>query len=202
VGKATAEVNGVSAPIDSTNPKIAPLIKNGRTFIPLRFVLDTIGAETIWMPDNKDITIRYPKPALIAFENNRYSIKYPENWEKTTEDSSTMFASPEGNNINIVYGDADTQTVTFDQETASMIAMLRDTYPDIKIIESTKITLAGLPAHKLVYTATMEKMPLQMLQVWTTKNNISYAIMYGGTVGLYPNYTAVTQQMMDTFQIK
>jgi hypothetical protein len=55
VGKNTALVNGKETYIDSSNPNIMPKIISGRTFIPLRFVAESLGAQVDW--DNKTQTI-------------------------------------------------------------------------------------------------------------------------------------------------
>jgi len=55
VGKNTALVNGKETYIDSFNPNIMPKIINGRTFVPLRFVAESLGAQIDW--DNKTQTI-------------------------------------------------------------------------------------------------------------------------------------------------
>jgi len=60
IGKNTAKVNGVSKPIDSTNPKVVPEIINGRTMLPLRFVTENLGCQIQWDGATQTITISYP----------------------------------------------------------------------------------------------------------------------------------------------
>ncbi|MCW1309795.1 MAG: copper amine oxidase N-terminal domain-containing protein, partial [Candidatus Nanoarchaeia archaeon] len=43
IGKSSALVNGKSVPIDSTNSKVVPIIKDGRTLVPIRFVSESLG---------------------------------------------------------------------------------------------------------------------------------------------------------------
>jgi sugar lactone lactonase YvrE len=62
IGKSSALVNGKSTPIDSTNPKVVPLILNSRTMLPLRFIAESLGADVQWEESTKTITITYPKP--------------------------------------------------------------------------------------------------------------------------------------------
>jgi hypothetical protein len=62
IGKSSALVNGKSTPIDSTNPKVVPLILNSRTMLPLRFIAETLGADVQWEESTKTITITYPNP--------------------------------------------------------------------------------------------------------------------------------------------
>jgi photosystem II stability/assembly factor-like uncharacterized protein len=60
LGKSTALFNGTSTPID-TDPKVLPVIINGRTMLPLRFVVESLGAEVSYDQATKTITITYTK---------------------------------------------------------------------------------------------------------------------------------------------
>jgi len=51
--------NGNTVPIDKDNPKIVPFIKDGRTMLPLRFILENFGAEVFWDGKQRKITINY-----------------------------------------------------------------------------------------------------------------------------------------------
>ncbi|MEF3244405.1 MAG: copper amine oxidase N-terminal domain-containing protein, partial [Caldisericaceae bacterium] len=59
IGNPLASVNGNPVPIDKDNPKIVPFIKDGRTMVPLRFILENFGAEVNWDGKLKKITIVY-----------------------------------------------------------------------------------------------------------------------------------------------
>ncbi len=61
IGKNIARVNGVDTPIDPDNPKVVPIIINGRTMLPVRFVAENLGCKVDWDPDTKTVTITYPK---------------------------------------------------------------------------------------------------------------------------------------------
>jgi len=62
IDKPQARVNGNLVWIDPSNHKVAPLIKNGRTMIPLRFVVETLGAKLDWDGSLRKIVITYPAP--------------------------------------------------------------------------------------------------------------------------------------------
>jgi len=57
-----AKVDGKETWIDSDNHNVKPVIQNGRTMLPLRFVAESLGAKVDWDTDTKTITITYPKP--------------------------------------------------------------------------------------------------------------------------------------------
>ncbi len=60
IGKNIAKVNGVNKPIDPDNSKVVPMIINGRTMLPIRFVAENIGCDVKWDGVTKTVTITYP----------------------------------------------------------------------------------------------------------------------------------------------
>ena len=62
IGQPEAIVNGAPAPIDPDNPKVVPRIINDRTFLPLRFVAENLGADVQWRADTQTVLITWPKP--------------------------------------------------------------------------------------------------------------------------------------------
>lgn len=61
INKNYACVNGNEVQIDSSNAKVAPIIRNDRTMLPIRFVAEFIGAYVGWNGTEKSILIVYPK---------------------------------------------------------------------------------------------------------------------------------------------
>lgn len=59
IGKSQANLNGKSVPIDSSNPKVVPIIINGRTMLPLRFVAESLGFQVDWEPTTQTIVLTY-----------------------------------------------------------------------------------------------------------------------------------------------
>lgn len=62
IGKNFAKVNGASIPIDPNNPKVVPMIIQGRTMLPVRFVAENLGCKVDWNSQTKTIVITYPSP--------------------------------------------------------------------------------------------------------------------------------------------
>lgn len=52
LGKTVAKVNENLTPLD-----VAPKLVNGRTFVPLRFISEALGAKVIWEPKTDSILI-------------------------------------------------------------------------------------------------------------------------------------------------
>ncbi|MGB9749849.1 MAG: copper amine oxidase N-terminal domain-containing protein, partial [Caldisericia bacterium] len=60
IGKNIAKVNGIITSIDLSNPKVVPMIIQGRTMLPIRFVAENLGCKVEWDANTKVITIIYP----------------------------------------------------------------------------------------------------------------------------------------------
>ena len=59
IDKPTALVNGIKTPIDPKNGKVAPIIINNRTYLPLRFIVEHLGCTVDWNPSTRTITVYY-----------------------------------------------------------------------------------------------------------------------------------------------
>jgi hypothetical protein len=60
IGKATALVNGKTVRIDPQDAKVVPVIQNGRTMLPLRFVGESLGASVSWNGVTGKVTLTFP----------------------------------------------------------------------------------------------------------------------------------------------
>ena len=59
IGGNVAYVNGKAVAIDATNPAVVPVITNGRTMLPLRFVAESLGIDVEYDATSKMITLTY-----------------------------------------------------------------------------------------------------------------------------------------------
>jgi hypothetical protein len=76
IGKSEALLNGETVPIDSNNPQVVPLIRQGRTLVPLRFLSEVFGAQVAWNPDLKTIHLENEaKKISIWLQVNNYEAK-------------------------------------------------------------------------------------------------------------------------------
>ena len=55
----TAVVNGIKMQIDPDNSKVTPIIINGRTYLPLRFIVEHLDGVVDWDNDTRTVTIYY-----------------------------------------------------------------------------------------------------------------------------------------------
>jgi hypothetical protein len=58
IGQGSANVNGVTTPIDPNNPGVTPeIVPPGRTMLPLRFITESLGCQVAWDPASQSVTI-------------------------------------------------------------------------------------------------------------------------------------------------
>ena len=51
-----ASINGEPYTMD-----VEPIIREGRLFVPIRFIAEGLGAEVNWLPEERKVVIIYPR---------------------------------------------------------------------------------------------------------------------------------------------
>lgn len=69
INKPQAKVNNEIKWIDENNHSVMPLIINGRTMLPIRFVAENIGCKVEWINKDKMIIITYNKKFILNYKN-------------------------------------------------------------------------------------------------------------------------------------
>jgi len=59
IGKPEARVDGITVQIDAANPAVTPIIQASRTYLPFRFVGESLGSEVGWDPATRAVTLTY-----------------------------------------------------------------------------------------------------------------------------------------------
>ncbi len=147
----------------------------------------------------------------LTYENSAYGvrIKYPQGWTKQEGGTGTVvqFFSPKESNstsqeaLTIIVQDLSAQSLTLDAFTQRITSQLKQTITDFNLIESGASTLAGSPAHKVVYTGIQGQRNPKVLRVWTIVNSKGYIIMYAADLSKYSEFLGIIQQMIDSFSI-
>lgn len=61
--------------IDTTNPKVMPQVKEGRTLVPLRFIAENLGAKVEFNAPKREVTISYDgRIAKVIIDQKKYTI--------------------------------------------------------------------------------------------------------------------------------
>jgi hypothetical protein len=145
-------------------------------------------------------------PTTTTYTSTKgYSIAYPSDWGKPEQQSNgslVIFLTPTNNqteNLNVqVVNRTGATLATVTEELKSSI----QGYDNLKQIEATNTTLAGLPAYKIIYTATVDGDQLKLVQIVTAKDGKAYVITYKGAPTNYETHLSAAQKMIDSFQIK
>jgi hypothetical protein len=53
-------VNGIEKAIDENDDSLSPLIKNNRTYLPLRFIAENLGFKVEWNSKKQQIDLFFP----------------------------------------------------------------------------------------------------------------------------------------------
>ncbi len=135
-----------------------------------------------------------------------YSIAYTSDWGNPDEQMNgalVLFLTPTNNktenlNVQVANLSASDSLATLTEDGISSA----QSFDNFAQIEATNTTLGGLPAYKIVYTATIDGNPLKVLQTWTVKDGKAYIITYKGASTNYDANLSAAQKMIDSFQIK
>ena len=138
-------------------------------------------------------------------------IKYPVEWEKVELDqpeASVAFVSPDENDLdvlqeNLIFGfDKLQQIMTLDEYIKRELDIMSARKGDFTLIESQPTSLAGNPAHKIVWTSAEEiGYTIKTMQLVMIKENKAYIITFAGDSKKYDSYLPIVQQMIDSFEI-
>jgi hypothetical protein len=160
--------------------------------------VDTAGNQTMASNVTSDLT-PYSNPNL------GFTLEYPSNW---TKQESLVFVSPPGG-----IGNQAPELITIDTEVLPTLDFSLDTYTnlslrqaqeslqDFKLLNSSSTTLAGLPAHMIVFSFTeSQNTTLQNLATWTIKDGMVYKVTYIATPEEFHSSLPVLQSVLDTFR--
>ena len=144
---------------------------------------------------------------FLTYENFDYGIKigYPSDWEqKVTDDLIIAFVSHKTGasdavqeNLGLTMNDLTGLGLTLPKYNEIVMEQLRQTFPDIKFIESGSTVLSNNPAYKVVFTASN----LKFMQVWTIKHDLAYIWSFVSTESELSDYLSTIQKMLDSFEI-
>ncbi|MGZ7188651.1 MAG: PsbP-related protein [Halobacteriota archaeon] len=149
-----------------------------------------------------------PSPsATNTFDSAKgFTINYPPDWTKDEPKSgviAVLFRIPTNNateNLNVQVWNRSAND-TLSNLTASRLLALQD-FSHFAQIEAGDTTLAGNPAYKIVYTATVDGDHLKVTEIWTVKHGKEYIITYKADPKDFDTYASTAQQMIDSFKIK
>jgi hypothetical protein len=185
-----------------TLPKGSALLQNNATTI---IVPHTSQTNHITITTNNNFR---------TYQNPDYAIKmqYPSDWPPSKSGlrdytNVIAFYSPL-ENISDVFPEHLTLSITSYSQHITLQkfnTVLNNTLkePGVKIIESSPTTLAGNPAHRIVFLPPTDNVPFKFetMLVWTVKSDKVYIMSYNAEANRYSTYLPTIQKMIDSFEI-
>ena len=150
---------------------------------------------------------------FLTYENpeSGISIQYPSNWEKLANlDNFVTFTAPPETDTRIYPAalglkvqELSSQNIPSLQEiTKVQMSDLKRSNPDLNVLESTSTTIAGKPAHKIVFSAIdNEEVERKAMQVWTVIGNKAVLITYKADPDKFSSYLPTIERMIDSFKV-
>lgn len=160
--------------------------------------------------------------AFETYENPDFglTLTYPPSW--TVDELRTDPAAPSNNSIVAIFkspsqGQNDkylenviinvqgprSDISSLETYTANSVAAFTNMSDTIKITNQGKETLAGLPAHQLLYTSTgIPGLTLEKMQVFTVlNNNTAYVVTFGAEPAEYDKNIQDVEKMINSIKI-
>jgi hypothetical protein len=92
--------------------------------------------------------------------------------------------------------------ITVEEYTDNSLNEFRNMSERVRILESSSSILAGLPAHEIIYTSSLQGMNLTKSQVFTiVNNNIAYVVSFGAEESQFNKYLPTMKKMIDSLRI-
>jgi hypothetical protein len=98
-------------------------------------------------------------------------------------------------------GKASAENMTLAKYTNGSLSGYRNRSDSVTILESNATTLAGQPAHKIVFAEDLQNKPFKKTQVWTVKDNKAYVITFSVQEPRYDDYLPSIESMIKSLDI-
>jgi hypothetical protein len=154
-----------------------------------------------------------PSPSSTALtytnEGAGFSIEYPSDWEANESIPGTivLFRAPLESASDPVRESVGVSTerlpsgYTLQDFIDAGLSRLEQDIPEFHLTSSESTTLAGHPAHRLVYTGKQEAITLQWLQVFTLVGQTGYVLTFVASPDSYATYEPTALDMFDSFAL-
>lgn len=140
-----------------------------------------------------------------TFSDAEISFDYPAGWSKDTSSTDTVViltAANDQDNLNVISVDMTGQEMSLDEFSELSMEGVEQNIPGYVYVKDGDTTLAGYPAHELIFTATKDGQTLKFWQVWTIAGNTAYAVTFTASEENFANQKPKIQALLDSFKIK
>ena len=152
----------------------------------------------VYTNPNQGIRIDYP--ANWKLDEHPYADKFVAHLTSTLKNSSDVSPATFAVSVETLK-----KNISLDNYTNTNLAKAKQSLPRFQLIESNATTLAGIPAHKIVYTFLSPdpaiQIPFTSMNIWTIKQGKAYNISYTQARSQFTKYLEVTEHMINSFTI-
>jgi hypothetical protein len=153
-----------------------------------------------------------PSGTFLSYSNpaEGFTIGYPATWTRFDDVQGTvvLFKSPsEGptdrvrESVGVSTESLPSTSFTIEAYTDAAMQQVQQTIPEFHLISSDFTTLAGHPAHEIVYTGTQGSTMLQWRQAFTVVSGKGYVLTFAGSPDDFARYDDIVQSIFDTFAL-
>lgn len=153
-----------------------------------------------------------PSTPFLTYTNQDagFTVRYPPDWEQSESVQGTvvLFKSPaEGptdqvrESVGVSTEQLPSASYTLDAYTSAAMRQIQQAIPAFQLIASQSATLAGHPAHELVYTGTQDTTALEWLQLYTIVDGTSYILTFAAAPDSFTQFEATARAMFDSFAL-
>lgn len=154
----------------------------------------------------------YTNDSWETFENNEFSIQYPDTFDLDTSGylgmefmlKSRLTTEQDifSENVNLVIEDISEYNFDLDTYVVAAEERVKEIIPNYNLIESQKVESRNGKFYKFTYTGSPETFELKWLQYCFLKNGKAYIVTLTCMADQYEEYLPVAQNIMDSFLIK
>jgi eukaryotic-like serine/threonine-protein kinase len=152
---------------------------------------------------------------LLTFQNSTLGIKiqYPSNWNKIDHShnasipvGAVKFVPPQEKNVNVLVNvnQGIPKNATLERFIIGDLTFIKNRFINFQLLESRPSSLAGNPAHILVfqYSNFLPQLnTLKAMTIVTVKGDKAYSLSYDAEMSKYNTYLPSVQKMINSTQI-
>ncbi|WP_460218000.1 PsbP-related protein [Psychroserpens sp. MEBiC05023] len=157
------------------------------------------------------VTVGYAQDKK-TIEKDGYSVTYPDTWESSDQkpqpnvqfllmsDISSQNKDMFRENINMSTELLNGQYPTLAEYSKASLDMIKTQIPSSKIISNNTISVNGVDAIDLIWSASFGAIELKFRQYVLLKNDTAYIITYSASTTEYDDYSTIATSILNSFK--
>ena len=148
----------------------------------------------------------------IKYTHDRFTVSYPADWRmaENYHEAAVVFQTPQANaldtfyeNVSIVIQDLRANPLSLRKYSEIAVDQVKAVFENnIIVLEEQSTYLSGQAGFKFVYVGRGEELDIQMMSIWTVKDEFAYQINFTATAASYDKYWPKVEALIKSFRIK